>query len=147
MLTPADMPPGYLLVISRPDEIDIQDVQDAELGMSAYLRPEGELVFDIRTESKVTGSHNVVRGKLLFHLMIQHYGSSIRTIHCYWNDDSTNLAEFNRYTKLGMSEKEAASKVWSGARAIEHGFVNVTMAERIKAGPGAYAVVGADFSR
>ena len=147
MLTPADMPPGYVLVISRPDEVDIQDAQDSELAMSAYLRPNGELVFDIRTESSVTGRRNVVRGKELFRLMIQHYGSSIQTIHCYWNDESTNLAEFNRFTTLGMSEEEAASKVWSGARAIEHGFVKVTMGERIKAGPGAYAIVGADFSR
>ena len=74
MLTPADMPPGYRLVISTIDLLEIQDEYRPEFRIEAGLTNSSRLSFEVETVDLDDGSRSMVRGKVLFDLMMSHWG-------------------------------------------------------------------------
>jgi hypothetical protein len=145
MLTAADMPPGYVLVVSAPDHVKVIDAVDADLFIDGTIDADGELEIEIRTERESDGSKSVVRGKVLYDLMMRHFGAAVKSVAGYWMY-GTNLAEFNRLTGLGYSEKQAATGTWAGIQAGRYGFVNATRRQTI-GGAGYYGLASFVFTR
>ena len=144
MLTPADMPNGYVLVVSTSTDVRIEDAVDRNLFIDGTLELGSEIVFDIRAAHE-DGTRGTVSGKVLFGLMMQHFGavpSSIRSLWTY----GTNLAMFNKLTAQGWSKNDAAGATWSGIRAREYGF-GVAVCTGTAGSVGYYGWVEARFTR
>lgn len=144
MLTPADMPPGYALVISAPEDLYIEDAANPSLFLDAGVQ-DRILRFEVRTEEQHTKNRSVVRGKVLFDLMIRHFGATFDVIASLWLDGG-NLERFNRATATGMCEEDAGWVTWTGELAIVYGFTRLTVEETI-GGPGQYGRVRVWFYR
>ncbi len=132
MLTQADLPEGYRLVTATADEIEIADRDDPDLQIGGVVGSNGELKFDIRTVDAIDGSHKIVRGRVLFDLMMLHFGASVRSMIGFWMEGD-NLAAFNRALADGKAENEAAIGTWTGAQAKRHGFDSVEFLQKIPA--------------
>jgi hypothetical protein len=147
MLTDADMPPGYVLVRSTPHDLDIVDRANPTLGIGSTRDDLGTLKFVIRAKDEDDGSRSVVRGKVLFQLILSHYANhTITTVATHWSDESTNLAEFNQLIGSGLSEEDAARGTWTGLQLVPLGFTRVEFVEKI--GPRwPFALVRALFTR
>jgi hypothetical protein len=139
MLTPVDMPPGYVLVISAPDDLFIEDAVNPALFIDAGVQ-DRILRFEVRAEERVTKNRSAVRGKVLFALMMRHFGMAFDVIAAYWHTDGVNLERFNRATAAGMREEAAGWVTWTGERAVAYGFTRLTVEETI-GGPGRYGLV------
>jgi hypothetical protein len=138
MLTPADMPPGYVLVIAAPDDLFIEDAANPALFLDGGVQ-DRILRFEVRAEEKYTRNRSVVRGKVLFDLMMRHFGATFDVIASLWQD-GPNLERFNRATAGGMSEEDAGWVTWTGELATLYGFTRLTVEETI-GGPGRYGRV------
>lgn len=146
MLTPADMPPGYVLVVSTPTHMYIEDAANPLLFIAAGVS-DRVLWFDVQAEDPDTKSRSFVHGKVLFELTMRHFGQTFDVLASYWATDSTNLERFNRATAAGMSEEAAGWVTWTGEQAIHHGFTRLTVEETIGGGPGRYGLVRVWFYR
>lgn len=148
MLTPADMPPEYVLVIATMELLEIQDEYRPELRIEAGLTDLGRMSFEVETVDLDDGSRSVVRGKVLFDLMMSHWGvDAIQCVATYWGSRSTNLADFNRLSKAGLSHDQAAKGTWTGLRLKDYGYVNLLEKVDAIGGRGAYGIVSAVFVR
>ena len=147
MLTHADMPPGYVLVVSTPDAVEIRDVANGALFIDGSIDGGGVLTFKIRTEDPDDGSRSFVRGKVLFDIVMRHFGASVTSIKGYWTPGSTNLAVFNKLTAAGLSPTQAAGGTWTGQQADRHGFKTATKVQTLGAGPGYYGLAEFLFTR
>lgn len=145
MLTHADLPEGYRLVKATPDEIEIADRDDPDLQIGGVLADDGELKFDVRTVDAVDGSHRTVRGRVLFDLMMLHFGASVHSVIGFWIEGD-NLAAFNRALAQGKTEAEAAIGTRTGDQARRHGFEVVEFLHTIPALTG-YGFVKVRFAR
>ncbi len=145
MLSQADLPPGYALVVSTPDHVIVVDVADEDLYIDGTLDAAGELGIEIRTVREEDGSKSFVRSRVLYDLMMQHFGAAVKSISGFWTF-GTNLAEFNRLTGLGQSVEKAATGTWSGIQARRFGFVNATKRQAL-GGPGRYGLAAFVFTR
>ncbi len=148
MLTPADMPPGYMLVVSTTTDVRIEDAADLDLFIDASIDPTGVLAFKIETE-RPDKSRSFVRGKVLFDLVTQHFGfgASVTAIKGYWTPGSTNLAIFNKLTAAGLPIEQAARGTWTGQQADRYGFKTATKVQTLGAGPGYYGIAEFLFTR
>ena len=102
-------------------------------GVQTCALPIWTLTFSIIAKL-IDSSRGAVSGKQLFAAMIAHFGSSnIREIKAIWVDNpgmDDNLNAFNHWTDPslgGLSREEAATKTWTGQRAVESGFPNVVI--------------------
>lgn len=98
------------------------------------------------------GDRGVISGKMFFSAMMAHFGvTNIQAIQAIWIagiDLDTNIDEFNRLTVpgRGVSEEEAARQTWTGQRAADFQFTNISI--EFKDGvPGAYLEVRVKFTR
>jgi len=145
MLTPADMPSGYVLVVSTTSEVRIEDAADPDLFIEADDLVDGVLSFKIETE-RPDKSRSFVRGKVLFDLVMRHFGATVTAIKSYWTPGSTNLAIFNKLTAAGLSPERAARGTWTGEQADRHGFKTAAKVHTI-GGPGYYGIAEFLFTR
>ena len=145
MITQSDMPEGYRLVVSTPDEVEIEDQNDPNFRISGALNTSGELWFEIATIDRIDRSRRTVGGKVLFDLMMSHYGSAVNAIIGYWTNGD-NLEEFNRLLAAGVSEEVAATSVWAGDQARRHGFVRASIVSKIGS-VNRYGLVHVEFLR
>ncbi len=144
MLTPADMPMGYVLVISTPDRVRIEDANDPKLFIDGGIDATGAVLFDIRAEHE-DGTRGGVSGKVLFGFLVRHFGAALIAIRGFWTD-GPNLVAFNRLTALGWSQHDAAGGTWTGERANDHGFT-VAVCEVAIGSTGYFGWVEARFTR
>jgi hypothetical protein len=128
MLTSSDMPYGYILVISDRQRLKIVDADVPEFGIDGYL-DDGVLKFEIDTKLKKNGLRSIVRGKVLFDLMMKHY-DVVDAIVGIWAN-GTNLDAFNKYMLLGKTQIEAASETWTGLQARRYGFTVISIDELV----------------
>lgn len=145
MLTPADMPPGYVLAGSTPTEVEIRDEFNAELFIAAGVDTDGSLGFKIQAEDPNDSSRSAVRGKVLFALVMRHFGDPVTAVRGYWTGGA-NLLAFNRGIAAGLSDEQAAADTWTGKRATDFGFTAVSFQQRMKV-LGGYGWVRVRFSR
>ena len=145
MLTPADMPPGYALVISTAGHLYIEDAGKRTLFLSGVLAGR-ELGYEIRTVDEVTGMHGFLRGTVLFDLMMTHFRGSFDTFIGDWISDGTNLDEYNRLTALGRTPEDAARGTWTGRQLVRHGFATVAVFEQLGS-VGRYGIVRTRFTK
>lgn len=146
MLTPADMPPGYVLVVSTATDVRIEDAADPDLFIEAGVLADGVLSFKIEAERN-DGSRGSVRGKVLFDLVMRHFGASVTAVKGSWRWGSTNLTIFNKLTAAGLSPEQAACGTWTGEQADRHGFKTATKVQTLGAGPGYYGLAEFLFNR
>ena len=148
MLTDADMPAGYRLTQATAELLDIEDERRPEFRIEAGLTVDGRLSFKVQAEDLDDRSRSVVRGKVLFDLMMRHWGvDAIRIVATFWGPRSTNLADFNRLTRAGLSNEAAAKETWTGLRLKDYGYMNLLEKVDAIGGPGAYGTVRSIFCR
>ncbi len=119
MITDADMPEGYRLVVVTADSLLISDRDDETLQLSAELS-EGELWFSVNCIDK-DDRRRTVRGSVLYDLMMDHFGSSVFAVVGFWTVGE-NRRVFVEGLANGMLPGEAAFLTWSGRQAHRHGF-------------------------
>lgn len=146
MLTPADMPTGYQLDLSTADQVEVVDEQNRSLGVGGVLNETGVLSFKIQAKDTLTSERSIVRGKVLFELLMRHFGDRVNEVQTYWVVSSDNLETFNILTALGSTPADAARRTWSGQQLAGYGFGKVTFKETIGRA-GLYALVSANFTR
>jgi hypothetical protein len=112
---------------------------------------QGVLEFTVLT--KLPGQIGVVSGTDFFAAMLAHFTPGrVQGIKGVWIAGiglDTNIDEFNTLTRNGLSDPDAARRVWTGRRASDYGFINVTIDFKDPPGnhPGQYNEVVALFSR
>lgn len=143
MLTPADMPPGYRLVLATEVDLIIVDDELPQFLINASVSTDGILEFEIETE--IEGTRDTIRGSVLYELMMQQLGAKVKKIRGLWVSGS-NLNEVNRLTKLGMPLKQAVFLTWSGERAFRLGYTEVDEIE-FRGRAGMYGEVDVVFAR
>ena len=100
----------------------------------------GVLRFEV-VAKRSTGERGAVSGKQFFSAMMAHFGAKVTVIESDWSLASgltTNIDSLNRATAAGLSVEDAAVLTWTGLRASEHGFENVTILQALP--PGAQGV-------
>ncbi|VTS04854.1 Uncharacterized protein OS=Planctomyces maris DSM 8797 GN=PM8797T_02084 PE=4 SV=1: PT-HINT [Tuwongella immobilis] len=106
----------------------------------------GELSFIIENKPKNTPQDGCF-GKWMFEEMWKHFGVSVKILVGKWTgSDSDNLKEFNQLLSQGKTEMEAAWGTWTGKRAIEKGFKNVSVASRQPSGGPPFTSVEVRFT-
>ena len=143
MLTPADMPPGYRLVLATEADLIIVDDDMPQFLINASVSADGILEFEIETE--INGTRGTLRGSVLYELMMQQLGSKVKKIRGLWVSGS-NLNEVNRLTKLGLLLEKAVFLTWSGKRAYRLGYTEIDSIE-FRGRPGMYGNVDVVFAR
>jgi hypothetical protein len=128
MITAGDMPEGYRLVVASAQEVEVRDAMDPELRVKAMLEDSGELWFWIRAERESDGTRGIVRGGVLYDLMMRHFGGAVSSVIGWWTE-GTNHEDFRKGIGQGMKPSVAASKTWSGRQALRHGFRVVSVHE------------------
>lgn len=122
MITDGDMPAGYRLVIATSDSLRIVDRVDDELQIVSELEQE-ELWFYVNTDDR-DGNKRTVRGRMLYDLMMRHFGLSVVAIAGFWSSGE-NRRIFIEALNGGATPEDAALSTWSGRQAERHGFSQV----------------------
>ena len=141
------IPTGYVLVVSTATDVRIEDVLIGEFFIDGSIDGGGVLTFEIQAEDPDDGSRSFVRGKVLFDLVMRHFGAGVTAIRGYWTPGSTNLAIFNKLTAAGLSREQAACGTWTGEQADRYGFKTATKVQTLGAGPGYYGLAEFLFTR
>lgn len=111
----------------------------------------GTVEFTVVT--KIPGETGAVSGQDFFAAMMAHLSPSrVRAIKGHWIsglDLDTNIDQFNAFTGQGSNDLDAASRTWTGQRAIEYGFTRVKVEWKDPPGhhPGQYVEVIVSFAR
>jgi len=118
VLSQADLPHGYRFVVGTPAELIIQDWNKPQLMIRATLEEDGELWFYVQAEVEepTLPKRGFVRGRVLFDLMLLHFGNEVNAIIGFWTR-GPNYVEFHKRLAEGYSEAEAALATWTGKNA------------------------------
>jgi len=124
-----------------PDEISVKiegaelRARDVSLDRPVYLSELGEdgvVRMAIETRNAKDGWESAAHATDIFNLMMEVYGDGVKAIEGNWGEKMpSNLDEFNKNLRAGMSEEDAARNTFTGRRAAEHGF---TRPERMDEG-------------
>jgi hypothetical protein len=145
MLTPADLPPGYVLVNSTATQLAIEDAATDELFMYAELLPNGVVKFNIQAVHPDDGTRRTVRGRMLFDLTMRHFGAAVNAVRGYWMD-GTNFEQCNKSIAAGLTVEAAAQATWTGQQAARYGFTRVDRKQLI-GWSGGYGLIEVYFLR
>ena len=90
---------------------------------------------------------NVLRGGALFDESVAKFGSRATGIEGKWHFGD-NLDRFNKLTGQNKTNETAAKGTWTGGKAKEHGFPNVTVHEdKLIGDTGNYSQVEVLFTK
>lgn len=133
-----------LIDFSTTDRYYVEDSTDPRLSAFATVDHRGVLSISLRT---VIGDRRsaVLRGREQFSRILAHFGRRVAGIKGNWQF-GTNLDEVNRLTAEGASLEDAAGRTWTGRRAAEAGFTEVTVLS-FHGGPGSFSSVQVLFTR
>ena len=145
MLSQADLPPGYVLVVSTATHMAIEDAATDELFVNASVLPNGVVKFNIQAVHPDDGTRRTVHGRVLFDLMMRHFGAGVNGVRGFWMD-GTNFEQFNRGIAAGLTVEAAAAATWTGEQAARFGFTRVDRGQLL-GWSGGYGLVEVFFLR
>jgi hypothetical protein len=141
--------PNLVVLIARGSMFRAEDRNDSRFYIFATLA-NGILRFEV-VARLMTGERGTVSGKVFFAAMMSHFGASVKIIEANWSRASgltVNLDQLNRATSAGLSVEDAALLTWTGLRAAEYGYDNVTVIQALPQGAqGNYDKVAVYFTR
>ncbi len=138
------VPPGYRVVYATPKSLLIEDESISECYIVARLT-NGRLTFDVRAVDRDTSMRGTVRGRVLFKLMMTHFGSAVGEIMGDWVYGD-NLDRVNELSAEGMQVVDAARSTWTGLQCIRHGFEVVHKVSSL-GDPGRYSAILVRFEK
>lgn len=141
--------PHLQIVASTVSVFRAEDHNDSRFFIFATLAG-GVLRFEV-VAKLATGERGAVSGKEFFAAMMTHFGIKTRIIEANWSRTgglTSNLDQLNRATAAGLSVEDAAPLTWTGLRAADFGYDNVTVIHALPLGAaGNYDDVRVHFNR
>ena len=144
--------PNLSIVQASPSLFEAMDSTDNQFIIKGAIAA-GLLRFTVVARLS-NGQGGAVSGKEFFDAMMAHFQSKFVTIEGRWIagiDLDTNIQEFNYWTNPSggnLADQDAAKKTWTGERAADHRFNNVTIIFKDPPNaPGSYIEVIVHFTR
>jgi hypothetical protein len=148
---PATMPPipNLHVITATASVFRVRDANDPRFYLFSTLGV-GVLRFEV-VAKLATGERGSVSGKVFFAAMMAHFGARVKIIEGNWTLASgltTNLDIVNRATAAGLSKEAAAALTWTGLRASDFGYDQVTViSSDPDDAPGQYVKMQVRFNR